>query len=75
VLEKLPEDDPSVVCAPEAVGFVVSLQQRPLTVTGAPPFEVIFPPETAVVKFIEVTVVVVRVATTGEAVVNWTSFP
>jgi hypothetical protein len=39
------------------------------------PSDVIFPPETAVVKSIEVTVAVVRMASVAEAVVNERSFP
>ena len=56
---------PSVVWEPVATGFGVVAQQIPLTVIKAPPLEVIVPPETAVVKVIEVIAAVVRVAITS----------
>jgi hypothetical protein len=57
------------------VGDAVVAQQTPFAVTAALPSEVIFPPETAVVKAIEVTAVVVRAGTTSDVVVNVTSLP
>ena len=57
------------------VGLVVVAQQTPLAVTAAPPSAEIFPPETAVVKVIELAIVVVRVGTTTGLVVNDISFP
>jgi hypothetical protein len=75
VLEKLPVVVPSVECEPPIVGFEVEPQQIPLTVIIAPPLEVIFPPETAVVTLIEVTAVVVSVGITAAVVVNERSFP
>jgi hypothetical protein len=71
---KLPEPVPSVVTEPDMVGFAVVAQQTPRAVTAPPPLAVIFPPETAVVKVIEVTAVVVRVAVVT-AVANVSSFP
>ena len=76
LLVKLPVVVPSVECEPVIEGFVVVPQQIPLTVIKVPPLEVIVPPETAVVKVIEVTAVVVSVGTDGAVVVvNKTSFP
>jgi hypothetical protein len=59
---KLPVPVPSFVLALLIVGVAVVAQQVPLAVTAAPPSSVILPPETADVKVIEVTVVVVREA-------------
>jgi hypothetical protein len=66
---------PSVVWKFVTTGFAVRLQQRPLTVTVEPPLAVIFPPETAEVKTIVFTAVVVRVGTDAAVVVNGTSAP
>jgi hypothetical protein len=57
-----------------ARGFAFVLQQMPLTVIKAPPLEVIVPPDTAVVRVIEVTATVVRVGTVA-TVVNEISLP
>jgi hypothetical protein len=57
------------------VGFEPVAQQTPLTVTDAPPSELILPPDIAVVDVIEVTAVVVNEGTTNWLVVNVTSFP
>jgi hypothetical protein len=66
---------PSVVLGLFVVGRVVVAQQIPLTVTAPPPLLVIVPPETAEVKPILVTAVVVSVGTAIPTVVNVTSFP
>ena len=55
---------PSEVFESLVVGFVVVLQQTPLTVTGAPPSAVTFPPPEAVEIEIAVVVDVVTVAKT-----------
>jgi hypothetical protein len=57
------------------VGAAVVAQQTPFAVMAALPSEVIFPPEIAEVKVIEVTAVVVRVGTTSGVVINVTSSP
>jgi hypothetical protein len=57
------------------VGVAVVAQQTPFAVTAALPSAVIFPPETAVVRVIELTAVVVREGTTSDVVVTITSFP
>jgi hypothetical protein len=75
LLVKVPVPVPSVVLESVMVGFAAVAQQVPLAVIVPPPSEMIFPPETAVVKVIEETTVVVRVATTIRVVVNVTSFP
>jgi len=56
-------------------GDVVVAQQTPFAVMAALPSEVILPPETAVVKVIELTAVVVREGTTRLVVVTITSVP
>jgi hypothetical protein len=48
-----PNFEPSVVCASSIVGLVEVLQHTPLTVTGVPPSEIIFPPDFAVVAVIK----------------------
>jgi hypothetical protein len=75
LLVKLPVPVPSVVLESLIVGFSVVAQQVPFAVIAPPPSDVIFPPETAVVKVIEVGVVVVRVATPIWLVMNETSSP
>src|SRR5450759_2538013 len=75
LLVKVPVVVPLVVFESAVVGFAIKLQQIPLTVITAPPLEAILPPETAVVKVIEVAAVVVRVATAIELVVNESSSP
>ena len=74
---KLPEPAPSVVNEPAIVGPVVVAQHTPLAVTADPLSLVIFPPDTAVVAVIEVTLVVVRSGTCNEfvIVVKEISFP
>jgi hypothetical protein len=72
---KLPVRVPSVVLKLFTVGPVVVDQQIPLTVTAPPPLLVIVPPETAEVKPIPVTAVVVRTGIVIPAVINVTSFP
>jgi hypothetical protein len=74
-LVKLPVPVPSVVIELVIVGFAVVDQQIPFAVTVPPPSVITFPPETAVVKLIEVTAVVVIVGATTGLVVNETSFP
>jgi hypothetical protein len=75
LLIKPPVPVPSEVLELLIKGFSVNPQQVPLAVIAPPPSAVIFPPEVAVVKVIEVTEVVIRVATTTAVVVNVTSFP
>jgi hypothetical protein len=75
LLVKLPVPVESVVKELVMVGVEVVAQQTPLAVMAPLPSEVIFPPETAVVKVIEETTVVVRVATTIGDVVNEISLP
>jgi hypothetical protein len=75
LLTKLPVPVPFEVLEPAMVGVVAVAQQIPLAVMAPPPSETIFPPETAVVKVIEVTAVVVRVAAPTGLVVNETTFP
>jgi hypothetical protein len=72
---KLPVPVESDVKELVMVGADVIAQQTPLAVMAPFPSEVIFPPETAVVKAIEEISVVVRVASTIGVVVNVTSFP
>jgi hypothetical protein len=58
------------------VGFTLALQQTPLAVIVLPPVELMFPPEYAVPKPIDVTDEVVSVASTPtELVVNVWSVP
>ena len=59
---KFPVPVPFVVLELLIFGFAVVAQQTPLTMTTPPPSAVIFPPETADVKVIEVAAVVVREA-------------
>jgi hypothetical protein len=75
LLEKLPVAVPSVVFELAVVGAAVVAQQMPLVVTVPPPLEVILPPETAVVKVIEVTPVVVSVGMIIAVVVKDSSLP
>jgi hypothetical protein len=72
VLAKLPVNVPSIVFELVIVGFSDVLQQIPLTVIGAFPLEVIFPPETADVRSANVTAVVVIVGAEIDVVVNVT---
>jgi hypothetical protein len=75
LLVKLPVVVPSVECESVIVGFKVEPQQIPLIVITAPPLEVIVPPETAVVRVIEVASAVVRVGTATAVVIKEISFP
>ncbi len=61
-LVNVPVPVPSLVQLPPTAGLADVLQQTPLTVTGAPPSEVMVPPLVAVVVVISVTV---EVDTTG----------
>ena len=64
-LVKVPVPVPSVVCAPDATGFILVLQQTPLAVTLAPPSAVTLPPLLAEMVVIKLMAVVVTVARTG----------
>jgi hypothetical protein len=75
LLEKIPVPDPSVVELCAVVGLLLVDQQIPLAVTAVPPSEVIFPPDTADVRVIELTAVVVSVGTWSARLVNETSLP
>ena len=66
---------PFVVLLPATVGFADVDQQTPLAVTPAPPFDVTFPPDTAVVAVIEEAAVVVTDGTTIGFVSKTISFP
>jgi hypothetical protein len=72
---KTPVPVASDVLEPAIVGSAVVAQHTPLAVTDAPPSEVTFPPETAVVNVIEVIAVVVTVGAVTGLVVNETSLP
>lgn len=71
----MPVPDPLVVLVFKIVGPVVVDQQTPLEVIELPPSSVTFPPQTAELVVIEVTVLVETVANTGVAVVTVISFP
>jgi hypothetical protein len=75
VLTKLPIPAVSEVLELAVVGAVVVAQQTPLAVIVPPPSAVTFPPETAVVKAIELMAVVVTVGAAIETVTNEISFP
>jgi hypothetical protein len=76
LLTNTPVTVPSVVLVARAVvGFIAVDQQIPLVVTVPPPFDVMFPPETAVVVVIDVAAAVVSVGTTIAVVVNVCSLP
>ena len=71
-----PVPEPSIVFEFAVVGEGEVFQHTPRDVTAASPSNVIFPPDTAVVVNIEVTVAVLRVGTTGIVfVVNERSDP
>ena len=75
LLVKLPVPVPSVVLlGPVATGPVEVPQHTPRAVIVAPPSEVMFPPEVAVVLVTEEASAVVSTGTT-ERVVNVTSAP
>ncbi len=59
---------PLAVVLSAVVGLIAVLQQTPLAVTGAPPFEVTLPPLSAVVVVILEMAVVVTVGATVEVV-------
>ena len=59
LLSKLLVPLPSVVLLSEMVGLTEVLQQTPLPVTEAPPFEMIFPPLEALAEVIDDAAVVV----------------
>ena len=66
---------PSDVLLSPVVGLALADQQIPFAVTGAPPSEVIVPPDVADVKVISEIAAVARVGTTSAVVVDETSFP
>ena len=72
---KLPVPVPSVVWASAVVGLVLVDQHTPLAVIVPPPASVMFPPDEAVVKLIELTAVVVSVASSTGSVANDTWLP
>ena len=74
---KLPVPEPSLVFVlKEIVGFVLVDHTTPLTVTVAPPSELILPPEVALVVVMELADTVLNVGrTTGVLVVKVISFP
>jgi hypothetical protein len=72
---KVPVPVPSVVLEFAVVGLAVVAQHTPLEVTADPPSAMIFPPDVAVVKVIELAAVVVRVGITSGVVVKNTSLP
>ena len=59
---------PSIVCGPLTEGLCEVLQHIPLTVTFDPPFDVIFPPDVALVRVIPDAAVVVTEGATAEVV-------
>lgn len=75
LLEKVPVPVPSLVELSAVVGLADVDQQIPLAVTAPPPLSVILPPDTADVRVIELTAVVVSVGTRISPVVNETSSP
>ena len=76
LLVNVPVPVPSTVLVANAiVGLTVVLQQIPLAVMVAPPSEVMFPPDVAVVPVMFDAAVVVSVATIAPLVVNTLSAP
>lgn len=75
LLVKVPVPVPFSVLLSAVVGLADVDQQTPRTVTFPPPLSVILPPDTAVVRVIELAAVVVSVGTTISPVVNETSLP
>ncbi len=73
-LVKVPVPLPSVVQLSPVAGLDDMLQHTPLAVTGAPPSEVMLPPQVAVVEVMAEMASVVSVGTTAPAV-NWRSVP
>ena len=65
----------TVLVVKAIVGLIVVLQQIPLAVMVAPPSEVTFPPDVAVVAVMVDAAVVVSVATSAPVVVNTLSAP
>jgi len=74
LLAKLPFAAPSLVCEPAIEGLCEVFQHIPLPVTADPPFEVIFPPDFAVVLVMAETAAVVMIGT-AVSVVNVKSLP
>ena len=74
---KLPVPEPSLLLVlKEIVGFVLVDHTTPLTVTVAPPSELILPPEVALVVVMELADTVLNVGSTnGLLVVKVISFP
>ena len=56
------------MCDPDIEGLCEVLQHIPLFDTAAPPFEVIFPPDVAVVRVTAEAAVVVKVGTSASVV-------
>ena len=67
LLEKVCDTLLSAVCAPAVVGLADVLQHTPLAVTVAPPLDVTFPPDVAVVGVILLAATVVTFGGVGEA--------
>ena len=65
---KLPLAVPSLVCEPVIEGLCEVLQHIPLVITADPPFEVIFPPDVAVVRVMPEAAVVVKEGAIEEVV-------
>src|SRR5664280_640626 len=74
LLVKLPFAVPSLVYEPVIEGLCEVLQHIPLLITADPPFEVIFPPDVAVVRVTEEAGVVVKDGKSA-AVIKVNSFP
>ena len=74
LLVKLPFAVQSLVYEPVIEGLFEVLQHIPLSVTSDPPFEVIFPPDVAVVRVTEEAGVVVKDGKSA-AVIKVNSFP
>ena len=75
LLVKIPVPVPSVECEPVIDGLVAVPQQTPLAVMSLPLLSVMSPPDCAVVKVMDETAVVARVAKETEVVVNVNSLP
>ena len=71
---KLPFAVPPLVCVPAIEGLWEVLQHIPLPDTVAPPSEIIFPPDVAVVRVMDEADAVVNEGTIAE-VVKARSFP
>jgi hypothetical protein len=75
LLMKEPVPVPSEVLVEAVVGAAVVAQQIPLAVIASFPSDVIFPPETAEVRVMDVMTAVVRAGATIATVVAVTSLP